>query len=281
MENNQTIGAKIVALRKAKGLTQADLGVYLNISYQAVSKWERDESCPDFSTLSKIAQFFNVPISHFEDASDEVATTAVAAPVPAQKEGEVMLGVCKDCGKVVYEGEEGLTAPVLVCKQCMARRKRLAEQKELNEKKERERREREALEREARRKEDIKKSRNKGLIWGIIFAVVTLIGSLSMSMGLLCIPMTILTFTWGSQMFWDGFVYDATLFGGKVLGTPGVIWEFSWDGFMFLIGVKIFFAILRMVIWCFTFFASAVFAWLISPFTFFFALKRVNEGDLI
>ena len=67
--DNITIGAKIYALRKAKGVTQADLGEYLNISYQAVSKWERDEACPDFETISRIAKYFNVPIAYFEKES--------------------------------------------------------------------------------------------------------------------------------------------------------------------------------------------------------------------
>ena len=73
MENHETIGAKIVSLRKTKGITQADLGAVLNVSYQAVSKWERDESCPDFVTLSRMAQFFNVPISYFEENGNETA----------------------------------------------------------------------------------------------------------------------------------------------------------------------------------------------------------------
>ena len=67
METNKSIGEKIVELRKVKGCTQADLGAYLNISYQAVSKWERGESCPDFTTMSKLAQYFGVPINYFEE----------------------------------------------------------------------------------------------------------------------------------------------------------------------------------------------------------------------
>ena len=120
MENNETIGGKILSLRKAKGYTQADLGARLNISYQAVSKWERDESCPDFDTLSKIAQIFNVPITYFERGGEELATAQTAV---ASEQTREMLGVCKDCGKVVYEGSEGATTPALVCKDCMNARK--------------------------------------------------------------------------------------------------------------------------------------------------------------
>ena len=38
------VGKQIASLRKAKGLTQNQLGERLNISFQAVSKWERGDS---------------------------------------------------------------------------------------------------------------------------------------------------------------------------------------------------------------------------------------------
>ena len=54
-------GEKIIALRQNKGMTQAELGAELNVTYQAVSKWERDESDPDFATMSKIAKLSTSP----------------------------------------------------------------------------------------------------------------------------------------------------------------------------------------------------------------------------
>lgn len=38
MSGDESIGTKILALRKAKGITQAELGAYLNVSYQAAPK---------------------------------------------------------------------------------------------------------------------------------------------------------------------------------------------------------------------------------------------------
>lgn len=40
----EKIGQQICYLRKARGLTQADLGERLGVSFQAVSKWERGET---------------------------------------------------------------------------------------------------------------------------------------------------------------------------------------------------------------------------------------------
>ena len=51
------VGKQIASLRKAKGLTQNQLGERLNISFQAVSKWERGEALPDISILVDLANF--------------------------------------------------------------------------------------------------------------------------------------------------------------------------------------------------------------------------------
>jgi len=50
------VGMQISALRKAKQLTQNELGEKLNISFQAVSKWERGETMPDTSILLQLAE---------------------------------------------------------------------------------------------------------------------------------------------------------------------------------------------------------------------------------
>ena len=52
------IGDKIRELRKARKLTQEQLAEYLNISSQAVSKWETGASSPDLDMLQRLAVFF-------------------------------------------------------------------------------------------------------------------------------------------------------------------------------------------------------------------------------
>ena len=58
----ETIGQRFLKLRKARNLTQEDIAKKLNISAQAVSKWENDISSPDISLLSDIASIFNISI---------------------------------------------------------------------------------------------------------------------------------------------------------------------------------------------------------------------------
>ena len=54
------IGKKIKLLRKENDITQEKLAAYLNVSCQAVSKWENETASPDISLLVPIANFFNV-----------------------------------------------------------------------------------------------------------------------------------------------------------------------------------------------------------------------------
>lgn len=54
------IGEKIKELRKAQDVTQEKLADYLNISYQAVSKWENGLALPDVSLIPALSNFFGV-----------------------------------------------------------------------------------------------------------------------------------------------------------------------------------------------------------------------------
>ena len=56
------IGKTIAELRKANNMTQSEVADILGVSYQAVSKWERNESLPDITLLPQIADLFHVTI---------------------------------------------------------------------------------------------------------------------------------------------------------------------------------------------------------------------------
>lgn len=55
-----TIGEKIKELRKKHNITQEKLAEHLNVSYQAVSKWECNVANPDFSLIVPLAKLFKV-----------------------------------------------------------------------------------------------------------------------------------------------------------------------------------------------------------------------------
>ena len=56
----QTLGKRIMQLRKSKSLTQDQLAEQLGVTAQAVSKWENNQSCPDITLLPKLAEIFGV-----------------------------------------------------------------------------------------------------------------------------------------------------------------------------------------------------------------------------
>ena len=68
-----TIGRRISQLRKEQGLTQEELAQSLDVSSQAVSKWENDVSCPDISLLPKLADTLHTTTDYIlSGKTDEV-----------------------------------------------------------------------------------------------------------------------------------------------------------------------------------------------------------------
>jgi len=58
----KTLGRTISQLRKEKGMTQLELAEHMGVTDKAVSKWERDLSCPDVSSLPTLAQILGVSV---------------------------------------------------------------------------------------------------------------------------------------------------------------------------------------------------------------------------
>lgn len=57
----KTIGQIIKELRKERNLTQEELALAINVTSQAVSKWENETGLPDISQIVPLSTFFNVP----------------------------------------------------------------------------------------------------------------------------------------------------------------------------------------------------------------------------
>ena len=67
---------KLILLRKAKGLSQDDLAVKLNISRQAVYKWETGQSTPDIDNLKILSTMYNVSVDNLLNDSEEITYKA-------------------------------------------------------------------------------------------------------------------------------------------------------------------------------------------------------------
>ena len=68
---NLELGRVIRQLRTEHGVTQEELADYLDISFQAVSKWETGTTLPDITLLPKLAAFFGVRIDELFSVSHE------------------------------------------------------------------------------------------------------------------------------------------------------------------------------------------------------------------
>lgn len=60
----QTIGQYLKSIRKSKNMTQLEVATHLNVSPQAVSKWECNDSIPDVTLLPEIARLYDITIEN-------------------------------------------------------------------------------------------------------------------------------------------------------------------------------------------------------------------------
>ena len=58
------IGERIMALRKEKNISQSELAKRLNVSRQAVSKWEQGTSSPDTERLIQLAEILGTEVEY-------------------------------------------------------------------------------------------------------------------------------------------------------------------------------------------------------------------------
>jgi transcriptional regulator with XRE-family HTH domain len=91
----QKIGAFISDLRKSKNNTQAEIAQLLNVSHQAVSKWERGESLPDIGLLPLMTKLLGVTVDEMlnGERTPVPATVPVAELAAAAVEQPVEKGV--------------------------------------------------------------------------------------------------------------------------------------------------------------------------------------------
>lgn len=112
--DNRIVGANISKLRNSKGMTQFQLAAALNVSHQAVSKWETGGALPDVQTLLALTQLFGVSmevlLNREIEIEEETAETDRAAgfsrffsdliPEEAKK---AVKNAADDAGKTIIE----------------------------------------------------------------------------------------------------------------------------------------------------------------------------------
>ena len=77
--SSETLGRRIARLRLARTATQERLAKELNVSPQAVSKWENDINYPDISLLPDLARFLGVSVDELLSGASASVQESVAA----------------------------------------------------------------------------------------------------------------------------------------------------------------------------------------------------------
>ena len=62
-----TLGQKLKEIRKRFGLSQESLAEIMNVSRQAITKWESDEGLPDVCNLQELSKVFNLTVDYLLD----------------------------------------------------------------------------------------------------------------------------------------------------------------------------------------------------------------------
>lgn len=76
--NHKTMGEVISTRRKEAGMTQNDLAEKMGVTDKAVSKWERNLSCPDLGSIPRLAEVLGISLEELLDAGQPQPETVPA-----------------------------------------------------------------------------------------------------------------------------------------------------------------------------------------------------------
>lgn len=293
-----TLGQKLKKLRSEKGLTQKELADQLHVTFQTVSKWEKDENEPDIATLKELAKLYNRSLDYLLSEEDE--EIKVEEPIPQEEKIEQpapqevvtktivihqnALHVCTKCNKSIPENELAVDKVAqrirngrawttvyhdeYYHKNCLAE---VTKEREIRAKKARD--------------EATHKGKVKSFGWGIAAGIIGLALSLVIMLTAgkdyihpgLAVGLSVLI---GYLLFADLYCIVSGSYIGSVFVTvaswsvkfPGVIFTLDFHGLAFLIVVKILFAILGALISFFTLLFAIALSAALSAVSFPFVL---------
>ena len=271
-------GNNIKELRIKKGMTQKDLANVLNVTAQAVSRWENNEVEPSISTINQMAELFDCSIDELFGKTKKEETKSnenIIINVQEEKTREDIksepiqvktnIAICNRCNKPLYEPSEikrighsshtvsGHTTTTksydeIVCEDCY--NKEQEKKREL----------------EIIRKEDLKRQMKKRrvisiVIMSLVFILFLIIGIIAIASsngnkdtvigGVFFIVTGILGSLFaGSLILGNNFIGDLwlTVSSWGFVKFPGIIFTLDLGGLKFLIFCKVLFWILGIII---------------------------------
>lgn len=255
-------------------MTQKDLANRLNMSPQAISRWENDEVEPSIETLSQMAEIFNVSLDELfgraTQRPDEKSNNTTAEPVYLRPP----LALCEKCNQPIYKTEDIVRkksedGKELICRRCDAKIKISN-----------------ALNEEAECKKDLRRS----IIWAslaaILAIVVAIVGASQLKEDLwyvaIILPICAGSFAFcirSERTFVSDMWHDVASWS---ISMPGIIFDFDFEGILDLIVMKTIFAILGGLVAILMFLLATVLALVVSPvalpFAIVFLLKDISNA---
>lgn len=99
-----SIGERITQLRKECNISQGQLAQALDVSRQAVSKWENDQSSPDTIRLIKLAEVLNTEVEYLATGNKPVyQSPPIVVNVVEKVDKVIEKPVVKTVVKVKYQ----------------------------------------------------------------------------------------------------------------------------------------------------------------------------------
>lgn len=94
------VAENLAALRKKRGMTQAELAERLDYSDKAISRWEHGDTLPDMNVLCELCEFYGITLDYLtekHDAEEEQITVS-----KAQKGNETKIAMCALAVSIVW-----------------------------------------------------------------------------------------------------------------------------------------------------------------------------------
>lgn len=281
-----SIGQRIKKLRTESGLTQKELADKLHVTYQAVSRWENDDAEPSITTIKEICDILSCSYDELLNDKENNKSDDNEVKEEVINNEPSPIASCSKCNKFIYKSSELHFITVNKTVRTGKRHHTVSEQltlcDECYKKKQQEEKRQKELQ-ELVKKEQFKKKRKKsfilGTIVGIIFLILAIISFVQNNpvSGISFIVLGVLGYLFTATVTLNNtFIPDLWLeiasFG--FIKLPGIIFEASVDGLIFLIVMKIFLFVLAMVCVIFTIIAATIIAAILSIFVYPYALRK-------
>lgn len=274
------ISDNIKSLRKQKGLTQKELAELLHVTSQAVSRWEKGNVEPSVDTISNMAKIFEVTTDEIIGGPENKPKPEVITEIKEKviiEQAQPVLTICENCKRPIYKSNQIITkqnynnTTSYICTNCDKKIKEETKEKTIDY----------AI-----------SQRKKSFLWGMFIALLVIFAGIFYARfqpveGLeitLIVLLPLFTFTFISCLFlknnFIGFLF-LNIASWGVVKFPGLIFSFSLDGFMWLIGMKLLFWILGLLIGLAAILLALIICLPLSVIAYPFAIKKnFNNPEL-